>query len=284
MARLDDFESVFRSAVKKQFEFAPPALARALFVCDQSTDDSEFLRDKIHGLLGSIHGGDLAWTVLAGPDFDTVGDILAKIDEVQPDLVACFRHVIGKGKGLRHSLGSAVDTLTQEVDVPILLLPDRHCQDFDSRFDGTERVLVVTDHLTGDDRLVNWGATFCTEGGTLYLAHVEDSATFERYSEAISRLPNIDSESVPERIKAKLLQMPADYIATVEGVLVDNGFNETIEPIVVMGHAVSDYRGLIDERDVQLVVMNTKDQGQLAMDGMAYALAIEVRERPLLLL
>ncbi|MBT8491723.1 MAG: hypothetical protein KJO07_01575 [Deltaproteobacteria bacterium] len=284
MPRIDDFESVFRSAIKKRFEFAAPAIRKALFLCDQSADDTEFLRKKVHDFISGIHGDDVEWVVMAGPDFDTVGEILGKLDEVEPDLVACFRHVVGRGKGLRYSLGSAVDTLTQETKVPILLLPDLQSEDFDSRFDGTERVLVVTDHLTGDDRLVNWGATFCAEGGTLYLAHVEDSATFERYAEAISKLPNLDSETVPERIRAKLLQLPTDYIATVEGVLVDNGFNETIEPVVLMGHAVSDYRKLIDDRDVQLVVMNTKDEDQSAMHGMAYALAIEVRERPLLLL
>ena len=41
---------------------------------------------------------------------------------------------------------------------------------------------------------------------------------------------------------------------------------------------------LIDDHDVNLLVFNTKDDKQLAMHGMAYSLAVELRHRPLLLL
>ena len=38
------------------------------------------------------------------------------------------------------------------------------------------------------------------------------------------------------------------------------------------------------EDEVDLLVLNTKDDDQLAMHGLAYPLAIELREIPLLLL
>ena len=46
----------------------------------------------------------------------------------------------------------------------------------------------------------------------------------------------------------------------------------------------SDYRRLIAERNVKLLVMNTKDEDQLAMHGLAYPLSVELRDTPLLLL
>ena len=51
-----------------------------------------------------------------------------------------------------------------------------------------------------------------------------------------------------------------------------------------MGHHVADCRELAQANDVDLIVMNTKDEEQLAMHGLAYPLAIELRDIPLLLL
>ena len=57
-----------------------------------------------------------------------------------------------------------------------------------------------------------------------------------------------------------------------------------IEEIVTVGHRLADYKRLIDEHDVDLLVLNTKDEDQLAMHGLAYPLAVELRRLPLLLL
>ena len=51
-----------------------------------------------------------------------------------------------------------------------------------------------------------------------------------------------------------------------------------------MGHRIAEYRRLITEHKVDLLVMNTRDDDQLAMHGLAYPLAISLRETPLLLL
>ena len=44
------------------------------------------------------------------------------------------------------------------------------------------------------------------------------------------------------------------------------------------------YRRLIEQHEVDLLVLNTKDEDQLAMRGIAYALAVELRQTPLLML
>ena len=57
-----------------------------------------------------------------------------------------------------------------------------------------------------------------------------------------------------------------------------------LEPIVRLGRSVRDYRELVEARQVDLLVFNTKDSAQLAMHGMAYSLAVELKRVPLLLL
>lgn len=57
-----------------------------------------------------------------------------------------------------------------------------------------------------------------------------------------------------------------------------------VEARVGWGHHLTEYRRILDEQQADLLVMNTKGEDQLAMHGLAYPLAIEVRSIPLLLL
>jgi predicted nucleotidyltransferase len=47
---------------------------------------------------------------------------------------------------------------------------------------------------------------------------------------------------------------------------------------------MSDYKLLVSEYDIDLLVINTKDEDQLAMHGLAYPLTVELRDRAMLLL
>ena len=57
-----------------------------------------------------------------------------------------------------------------------------------------------------------------------------------------------------------------------------------IEEIVVMGRRIEEYRRLVEEHEVDLLVMSAKDEDQLAMHGLSYPLAVELRQIPLLML
>lgn len=282
--KLDDFESVFRSAVKERFQLHVPALDTGLLLTDLDDDASRALQERIEKFFSRAHGAGIEWSRLIKGDFEHVAEVVALVEANKPDMIACYRHLIGYGRGLAHSLGSAVDTLTQVTSVPVLLLPSPDRDDLDSCLAPAERVLVVTDHLTGDDRLVSWGVHLCPDEGKLFLAHIEDDETYARYIDVIGKVKGLDTELATEKIAEKLLAMPRDYIETIAGKLASEGIQEDIVPIVRMGHALSDYRAIIDENQIDLVVVNTKDEKQLAMHGMAYALAVEVRDRPLLLL
>ncbi len=144
--------------------------------------------------------------------------------------------------------------------------------------------MAVTDHLAGDERLVNAALTLIESGGRLYLSHVEDDATFERYIRAIGKIPEIDTELARDRIQAQLLKEPADYIRSVGDALREAAVTCEVQELVSMGHHVKQYRELVDTHAIDLLVVNTKDEDLCAMHGLAYPLAVELRDTPLLML
>lgn len=281
--KLDDFEAVFKSSVKTQFHLEAPILESALLITDLPPADARLLRGTVEKFFEAM-GGDIAWRTVGEGDFRTVPECMGVIEEARPDMVVTYRHLWGQTKPLLYSLGSFVDTMTQATQTPVMLLPPTQRADFTDRLSRLERVLVVTDALIGDDRLVNWGVRVCPGGGILYLAHVEDDATFDYYMNIVSMIPDIDTKLTVERIRKKLLGRPLDFIKSTIGVLEEAGVHCSVEPLVTMGHALSDYKRIVEENDIDLVVLNTKDERQYAMHGMAHAIAVEIQDLPMLLL
>ena len=118
----------------------------------------------------------------------------------------------------------------------------------------------------------------------MVLSHVEDEQTFDRYMEVIARVPEIDSDLARQVVLRQLLREPRDYIESCAQELAARGLDLRVEPVVQLGHRLATYRDLVTEHGVQLVVLHTKDEDQLAMHGMSYPLAIELRDIPLLML
>jgi nucleotide-binding universal stress UspA family protein len=180
-------------------------------------------------------------------------------------------------------LGEYIDVLTQATSTPVLVLPHPK-RPPERAVTDTLNVVAMTDHLVGDDRLVNWAARFTADGGRLVLSNVEDIAAFERFMEVVGRIPSIDTEGAREHIQERLGRDARDYIASAARVLSREGLPFSVAEVVTRGHHLSEYRRIVEDHDADLLVMNTKDEDQLAMHGLAYPLAIEVRSIPLLLL
>ncbi len=286
-SKLDAFESLFRSAVKDVFHLAPPAIESALLLTDLDADAARDLTDSVAGFLSCIDSAnDLTWQIASredwveGPGVPPVLRALNLVEERQPDLLVTRRHQLGQLPNQPYTLGSVVDVLTQSTSVPVLLLPPP-----DARLpSSTDRVMVVADHISGDDALVNFGVQFTHRRGTLYLAHIEDEGILEYYLDAIDRMQDIDSKVAREQLPARLLKTASDYIDSVAKVLSDSNIEEEVVPLVKLGRGVGAYQSVLAEHDIDLMILNTKDDRQDAMDSMAYALAVQIRSRPLLLL
>lgn len=285
MTTLDQFESVFKSADKAVYDYQSPTFDRVLLVTDLDDADTAAITTQIRSFLAEIDETDTWWGALSGAAYATVQALLENIEEHKPDLIVTYRHLHSEAWHWPHSLGEYLDVMTQATSVPVLVLPHPDAdRALPHSVKNTDRVMAITNHLTGDSRLVNMAVTFTQPGGTCWLTHVESQPVFDRYIEAVSRIPAIDTETARESLAEQLLKEPRDFIAACRAEIDAHGLPVTIDEVVAMGRRVDEYQDLITRREIDLLVLNTKDDGQLAMHGAAYALAVELRGIPLLML
>lgn len=284
MSSIDQFESVFRSATKTVYHYADVALTKGLILTDLGADEAAAFADQVCAFLSRVPDIQAcAWQVVDGGQAATVGDLLALVEAAQPDLICTYRNLHSGAWRWPYTLGDHVEVLTQVTTVPIMLLP-RPGSDALKTLKDTDRVLAITDHLTGDDRLVNYAVAFTQKGGTLSLSHVEDEATLNRYVAALGRTPKIDTDAASAALNEVLLKEPRDYIDSARRALEAAGIDRTVEAMVQVGRELATYRQLVREHSVDLLVLNTKDHDQMAMHGLAYPLAVELRDVPMLML
>ena len=284
MTRVDQFESAFRAADKPVFEFLQPVVERALVVTDLRGASATAFRDQVRDFL-AVLGNGVQWDLDDGDSFDTIKVLLERVNERKPDLICTYRNLHSEAWRWPYSLGEYLDVLTQIVACPVLVLPHPLVTRTNGRtLQGTDIVMAVTTHLAGDNSLVNNAAGFTNDDGTLWLAHVEDERSFGRFIDAISKIDAIDTDTARERILAQMLKEPGDYIRSCREVIVTHRPTVRVQKIVTAGSRLTEFRRLIDKYSIDLLVMHTKDEDQSAMHGLAYPLAVELRETPLLLL
>ena len=286
MTNVDQFESAFKAAAKTPYVHDPVPLRSVLVVTDFNEEEAEVFGETVRAFLGFLDRDEsVSWRLVQGSEYADVRGLLEIVEEAGPDLVCTYRNLHSETWRWPFSLGDYIDVLTQTTAVPILVLPHpRAGKAAEHSVQNRDSVMALTDHLTGDARLVNHAVLFTEEKGTLYLTHIEDESTFERYIDAISRIPSIDTENARDELMKRLLKEPADYIGSTREVLEAKGIPIRVEQIVTMGHRLVDCVGLVEKNKVDLLVLNTKDKDQLAMHGLAYPLAVEVRQIPLLML
>ena len=286
MSTLDRFESVFNAAAREVFAHQPVEIGRVLLVHDLAEALQDDFLYLAKGFLSVLEARDKPdWELFGGDAPFSVREVLNAVEQARPDLVVTYRHLHSTVGEWPHSLGEHVDVLTQATSTPVLVLPHPGRKDLPGHaLKNTGRVMAVTDHLAGDHRLVSHAAHFTQDGGTLYLAHVEDDTVFERYIVAIGKIPDLDTGIAREEIRARLVEDPTEYIESCRTGLARGNQTLKVESRVKLGHQLADYRGLVEENEIDLLVMYTKDDEQLAMHGIAYPLAVELRTTPLLML
>ncbi len=285
MPNVDQFESVFKGAAKQVYTHQSLRVGKVAVVTDQADGDGSIdaLQARADDLIAHI-AVDASWQMIGDADYDSVGSLLKAIEATQSDLIVTYRNLKTIDWKWHNTLGGFVDVLVQATPSPVLLLP--HPLEYpDLKPERAQDVMALTDHMTGDDRLVNWAAAVTQPGGKLFLTHVEDAAVLDRLLDAISKIPAIDTDIARQEIPNQLLKEPRDYIESCKAVLAEHDAQLRVESIVTSsGHRLSEYQRLIDEHEIDLLVMNTKDEDQLAMHGLSYPLTVEIRRTPMLLL
>ncbi|QEG22106.1 universal stress protein [Mariniblastus fucicola] len=287
MSKIDQFESLFRSADKPPFKLEPVDVSDILIVTDMDQNRTTEFAEQAKAFLSALDTPKpVRYSQICGDEFSTVQQLLDRLENPRPDLVCTYRNLHAETADHPFSLGAYVNVLTQATEIPTLLLPEPKVlanADPSPLADKTKHVMVVTDHLAGDHHLVSMAVRFVEDGGELILSHIEDQKAFDRYMTAIDKIPDLDSELARKTISDQLLGEPKDYIESCRLVLQEHGVANTITPLVTFGNRIEDYRHLIEDRHIDLLVMNSRDDDQLAMHGVAYPLVVELRKTPILL-
>ncbi len=283
MTNIDQFESIFKKADKAKFQLESVDLETVLVVSDaDETQTERFMAQVVDFLDTTLLEKEIQWHRICGHEHQAVSDVIARIERLNPNLVCTFRNLHAPATDYPYSLGVYLEVLSQATDVPVLVLPSPHRRAAIPTTTGT--VMAIADHLTGDHHLVSYAARLTTANGRLLLTHVEDQTVFQRYIATIGKIPTIDTDAAREAILEQLLKEPHDYIRSCAEVLSDAGLPIEITEIVTVGHSLKDYQRLISQHDVDLLVLNTKQEDQLAMHGLAYPLCVELRDTPILML
>ena len=285
MTKLDHFQSAFLAADKAALRYQKLKVEHVLVVSDLDGELADELSNRVRIFLSAVVDESTLWARLDGGTYSSVKQLLDTVDDQTPDLIVTYRHLHSSAWQWPYSLGEYLDVLTQATRVPVVVLPHPDAERaLPHTLKTTERVMAITDHLSGDDRLVNYALGFTQPGGRCWLTHVEPMSVFEHYLDVISKIPEIDTESARELIERQLLKGPRDYIESCRREIARHHVPCEIGEIVMMGRRLGEYHRLITEHRVDLLVLNAMDDDQLAMHGLAYPLAVELRQIPLLML
>lgn len=283
MTNIDQFESIFKKADKARFELQEVDLDCILVVSDADEAETNSFMGQVKDFLdNTLLKKEIQWHTLTGQQHASVSEVVAKVNELKPDMLCTFRNLSAPASDYPYSLGVYLDVLSQATDVPVLVLPSPYRQTAIPQ--STSAVMAIADHLTGDNHLVSYAARLISPGGKLLLTHVEDQQVFNRYMSVISKIPAIDTDTARESIMQQLLQEPADYIASCAEIIERSNLPIKVEQIVTVGHSLLDYKELLTEHKIDLLVLNTKQEDQLAMHGLAYPLCVELRDTPIMML
>jgi len=287
MLNVDEFESVFRAADKKKFAFAPPDVSRVLVVTDLEGDALDEYVSASKALLQPIAAASSeppAWDVKGAGSWSGVEGVLRLVEEGDYDTVVTYRNLNSDAWQWAYSLGIYLNALTRGTELPVFVTPNpRAYPSMEWRHNRTDSVMAINDSLVGDDMLVSWAARATRDGGKLHLTHMEHDEIFERYITAISKIPEIDTDTARETLLQQLLREPREWIATARAVLAEAGEDLSVVEHVLRGHRVADYRAIIEAHEVDLVVFPTLEEDRIALHGVAYSLAVELVQTPLLM-
>lgn len=282
MLRLDEFESAFRAAERCPYGWHPFALERVMGVSDLQGDAFFAFRRTVESTGGAgWKATNWSWLQERGEE----PQFAALIEGWKPDLLVGYRNLFSDSWKWPRSLGSVLNMLIHQVETPLLVLPNpKERPAFYEQPWTASRVVVLTDHLTGDHALVNWAVTMAPEGATLCLVHVEDDVVFGRYVAALSKVPGVDTDTATQQLMRQLLKEPLDYIQSVKHELGRRRPDLTVESLVTAGHQTGEVVDLVSAKGADLLVLRGRDEGTVGMHRNAHGLLVTFRAVPVLAL
>ncbi len=287
MSQVDQFESVFRSAIRPAYEPHRIHIDSVMLVTDRAEEESQELEQALYSWMPDLatSPGSQRRSRLIQGDYRSTAELLERIQSQAPDLICTYRNLNTDDWQFGHSLGSRLETIIHEGRIPILIIPHPRSKQGTNLSDhGPRTVLAMTDHLTEDHRLIDFAAAFTGEAGQLILTHLEDQSTFDRYLAAIARIETIDTASAEMALKAELLKSPRAYIATCRERLSSSGHPIDVQDVVSFSNGLESFHEQVAQHQADLVIINGLDHERPGIHGIAQPLVNKIRQVPVLIL
>jgi len=282
MSKIDQFESLFRSAVHSHYTPRSYPIREVLVLTDLPEGEDTSYLSQLEPFFEGVNA-ELKLKLVPREQSESIEQLIELIKAQDADLICTYRNLHTPYGPFPYTLGGHIEVLTQVCEAPILLTA-RPEQLGGARMEPPHRVMALTDHFEEHPHLIDAATAMIKSPGALILSHVEDSATFERYIDAISKIPSIDTELARSELSRQLLGSAEAYIKHTQDAI--NAVHPHISVIgeVKMGHQIAEHTALVEAHKVDLLVIDTKDEDQLAMHGLSHPLAIELSTLPLLML
>ena len=282
MSTIDQFESTFRSAIKPLYTHSKIKITDVILISDLASESAQQFQNQVQNFLISL-GQGLNLHILDANQSHDLDQLLKYINEFNPQLIVTHRHLHTSNKEHVYTLGDHIEVLTQTTQVPILLFPKdiAHNEAF---LVSPSKVLVLTDQLIEHPRLVDYALSIMKDTGQLSLAHIEDESQFERYMSMIAKIPEIDTESARSFLREQMYKDAQNFFSVIDQNIKDQGLAIDVQASFRMGHKLRTYVSIAAENHVELVVIQGKDEDQIAMHGLSYPLAVELNHLPLLII
>lgn len=282
---LDHMSSVFRRSIKESYHNQSIQIRKIALLVDLEQEQSQVVLRQCQNYL-AVLGDTPEWVVVnIESDQEHPSALAERCQALGADLLITYRHLGTPFRDIPHSLGMYLDALSQMVETPLLILPRVSDEDYAHVLNNTNDVMVMTDHLSGDHRLIDYGLHFTpVQSGRLVLTHVESQSVLDYYLRAIGKIPALSTELAEEQLPLQLLKEPREFMDSSRELIQSLRPELKLETVACFGGHLETYSELLQRYEIDLLILNAKDEGQIAMHGDVYALAVEMKHIPLLLL
>lgn len=312
---VEEFESVFKAAVRPGISIEPLALQRLLVVLDVDgcpgklqalTDcavsmaaryqlevlmivplipgraDESPRRERAHRLLADVarRMGQLGVTrltqqLLCVPPHTA---ILEAVASFSPSMVVMSTLFGENVEDLEHfTLGATADRVLSSLREPILLI--------EGEIDSLDRVwsdmLVLLESTERSSPCLGAVRALAQEGSRLHLLHVIDQMWLERLQQALEMAATVPGEHTEQALLRSLRGRMERYLDVATEELTAVGYQVSRE--ILVADPVECVRDQIEKLRPGLLVCNSVAPDRKLIDSVAYNLAAYVREVPLLL-
>ena len=278
MLKLDHFASLFRAANKEQIVIPDVSIERILLVTDMDKEKSLQLWERWKGFFHE----SVKMSLLDAPISQSLPSLIEAMQGADCDLVVTYRCLHSDAWQYPYAIGSYVEVLTQIMPFPVLLMP--HPIQFTNVYTEPKRLLLFSAELTKEAELLGFATAFASSKDvSLLMAQMDDQATYDRIFDIISKIPQIDTDDAQHYIKERRSNEMNDWVLRCTEHLEAKEIGLQLSHIDILEPNMNKCASLIEEHHADLLIINTKDEEQLAIHGLAYPIMVQFRNIPLLL-